>query len=30
MNYILGNDKSQVKIECIKDYVEADNEVRVI
>lgn len=30
MNYILGNDRSQVRIECIEDYVEADNEVRVI
>lgn len=30
MNYILGNDRSQARIECIEDYVEADNKVRVI
>jgi transposase len=30
MNYILGNDRSQVKIECIEDYVDADSGVRVI
>ena len=30
MNYILGNDRSQVKIECINEYVESDSEVRVI
>lgn len=30
MNYILGNDRSQVRIECIEDYVDADSEVRII
>ena len=30
MNYILGNDRSQVRIECSEDYVETDSEVRVI
>lgn len=30
MNYILGNDRSQVRIECIEDYVGADSEVRII
>jgi len=30
MNYILGNDRSQVSIECVEDYVDADSEVRVI
>lgn len=30
MNYILGNDWSQIRIECIEDYVDADSEVRVI
>lgn len=30
MNYILGKDRSQVKIECIENYVDEDSEVRVI
>lgn len=30
MNYILGIDRSQVRIECIENYVDTDSEVRVI
>lgn len=30
MNYILGKDRNQVRIECIDDFVDADSEVRVI
>ena len=30
MNYILGNDRSQVRIECLEEYVDADSKVRVI
>ena len=30
MNYILGEDRTQVRIECYEDYVESDSEVRVI
>lgn len=30
MNYILGNDRTQTRIECIEDYVDSDSEVRVI
>ena len=30
MNYILGNDRSRVKIECIEDYADSDSEFRVI
>lgn len=30
MNYLLGTDRSQVRIECPEDYVDSNNEVRVI
>lgn len=30
MNYISGEDRTQVRIECPEDYVDADSEVRVI
>jgi hypothetical protein len=30
MNYILGRDRLQASVECFKDYVESDSEVRVI
>lgn len=30
MNYICGDDRQQIKIECIEDYVEKDSEIRVI
>ena len=30
MNYVLGSERRQVRIECIEEYVDADNEVRVI
>lgn len=30
MNYICGNDRSQIKIESIESYVEEDSEVRVL
>lgn len=30
MNYLLGIDRSQVKIECLEDYVGSNSEVRVI
>lgn len=30
MNYLLGIDRSQVRIECPEDYVDSNNEVRVI
>ncbi len=30
MNYVLGNNRSQVTIECYEDYVDASSEVRVI
>lgn len=30
MNYILGNDRSQVRIECFEDYVDENSEVRII
>ena len=30
MNYILGNNRSQVSIQCVEDYVDADSEVRDI
>ena len=30
MNYILGENRSQARIECIDDYVDTDSEVRVI
>ena len=30
MNYILGKDRTQARIECYEDYVEADSAVRVI
>jgi transposase len=30
MNYVLGDDRKQARIESIEDYVEEDSEVRVI
>lgn len=30
MNYILGIDRTQVRVECSQDYVDADSEVRII
>ncbi|HEY5560202.1 MAG TPA: hypothetical protein VIK72_00345 [Clostridiaceae bacterium] len=30
MNYILRKDRFQARVECFEDYVEADNENRVI
>jgi transposase len=30
MNYICGDDREQIRIELIEDYVEKDSEVRVI
>lgn len=30
MNYILENDRSQVRIECIEVYINGDSEVRII
>ena len=30
MNYILGDDRTQVRIECPEDYVGEDSEVRII
>lgn len=30
MNYLLGNDRNQLTIECSEDYVDSDSEVRVI
>ena len=30
VNYILGNNRTQIRIECFEDYVGADNEVRII
>ncbi len=30
MNYICGDDREQIRIESIEDYVEKDSEVRVI
>ncbi|AKN33768.1 transposase [Clostridium carboxidivorans P7] len=30
MNYICGDDREQIRVESIEDYVEKDNEIRVI
>ena len=30
MNYICGDDREQIKVESIEEYVERDSEVRVI
>jgi len=30
VNYILGSNRTQIRIECFEDYVGADNEVRII
>lgn len=30
MNYICGNDREQIRVESIEDYVEKDNEIRVV
>lgn len=30
VNYILGSNRTQIRIECFEDYVDADNEVRII
>ncbi|WP_300380188.1 IS1182 family transposase [Clostridium sp.] len=30
MNYLLGTDRSQARIECPEDYIDSNNEVRVI
>lgn len=30
MNYIASKDRNQIQIECLKEFVEKDSEVRVI
>lgn len=30
MNYICGDYREQIRVESIEDYVEKDNEIRVI
>lgn len=30
MNYVIGNDREQIRVESFEEYVEKDSEVRVI
>ncbi|KOR25237.1 transposase [Clostridium sp. L74] len=30
MNYITGKDRNQIQIECLEEFVEQENEVRII